>query len=318
MPSYVMMCCVADETDESGRAGPACFFLFPTSVLLRLLLLLAAMAGPAGGAEETNGPTIHLGYGAEQAAPNAVADFMYFVPLISPLPVSSLTSPGCTQLVRITSTKRHLSSHSFVVTCEAELTGDGWQRSVFDLASSIRRHESQLQNGGSLARQLKSIDVEGAGAITMEVEGAVSNGLATVREVRLRFNAHGHVSPIWIDLCEIRRLNGEAVPSNEILARVNTLTFRRQPGPPTMEVSVASVKHKEAGNGFWQNLKGRLAGAAANMFIDPLTVEAAGHQAMLDFGLALVSDAPAFTFPLARNLQTNSVPLAVSAGRRPD
>jgi hypothetical protein len=49
--------------------------------------------------------------------------------------------------------------------------------------------------------------------------------------------------------------------------------------------------------------KGRVAGAAVNMFIDPLTVEAAGHQAMLDFGQALVSGAPIFTFPLAPNLQ---------------
>jgi len=309
---------MAKETDESGRAGLVCFFLLPSSFLLRLLLLLAAMAVPVGGAVDTNGPTIHLDYAAEQAAPNSVADFMYFVPLISIQPVSSLTSPGCTQSVRIISTKRHFSSHSFTITCEAELTGDGWQRSVFDLTSSIRRHESQLQKEGPVVRQLKSIDVQGAGAITMDVEGAVSNGVATVHEVRLRFNPHGHASPIWIDLCEIRRLNGETVPANEIMARVNTLTFRRQPGPPTMEVSLASVKHKEAGNGFWQNLKGRVAGVAANMFIDPLTVEAAGHQAMLDFGLALASDAPTFTFPLARNLQTNSVPLAVSAGPHPD
>jgi hypothetical protein len=302
-----MMCCFANENDESGRVGPACFFLPPSSFFLRLWLLLTAFAGPASAAD-TNGPTIHLGHGAEQAAPNPVGDFMYFVPLISIQPVSSLTSPDCTQSVRIISTKRRVASHSFVVTCEAELTGDGWQRSIFDLTSSMRRHENQLQNGGSLIRQLKSIDVKGAGAITMEVEGVFSNGLASVREVRLRFNAHGHASPIWIDLCEIRRLNGETQPTNEIMARVNTLTFRRQPGPPTMEVSLASVKHKEAGNGFWQNLKGRLAGAAVNMFIDPLTVEAAGHQAMLDFGLALVSGSPTFTFPRARNLQTNSIP----------
>jgi hypothetical protein len=57
------------------------------------------------------------------------------------------------------------------------------------------------------------------------------------------------------DMCDIRRVNGEVRPANEIVARVNTLTFRRQPGPPTMEVSVASVKHKDAGDGFWQNLQ---------------------------------------------------------------
>jgi len=188
------------------------------------------------------------------------------------------------------------------------LTGEGWQRSVFDLAPFIHRLESQLQKDGSLGRRLKSIDVQGAGTITVEVEGAVSNEVATVREVRLRFNAHGHASPVWINLCDMRRINGHVKAANETMARVNTLTFRRQPGPPTMDVTIASVKHKDAGDGFWQNLKGRLAGTAVNMFLDPFTVEAAGHEAMLDFGQALVAGAPTFTFPRARNLQARSAP----------
>jgi hypothetical protein len=271
-------------------------------------LLLAVLAGSASGAADTNGPTIQLRFGREEAAVNAVGDFMYFVPLISREPVSSLTSPGSTQLVRMISAKRRFSRRSFAVICEVELTGDGWQQSVFDLAPFIHRLESQLQKEGSLGRRLKSIDVQGAGAITVEVEGAVSNEVATVREVRLRFNAHGRASPVWINMCDIRRINGQFGPANETLARVNTLTFRRQPGPPTMEVTIASIKHKDAGGGFWASLKGRLAGTAVNLFLDPFTVEAAGHEAMLDFGQALVSGAPTFTFPRARNLQASRVP----------
>jgi hypothetical protein len=290
----------AGDAEAGGRNGFARLFI--------VWLVLAMLAAPACRAEDTNGPTIHLCYGTKESAPNPVAEFMYFVPLISRAPVSILTNSGCTQSIRITSAKRHFSKHSFEVVCEVELTGNGWQQSVFDLAPSIQRHESQLQKGGTVGRQLKSIDVQGAGALTVEVEGAVSNGVAVVREVRLRFNAHGHPSPVSINLCDLHRVNGEIQPANEVLAQVNALTFRRQPGPPTMEVSVASVKHKDAGNGFWQNFKGRVTGAAVNMFIDPLTVEAAGHQAMLDFGQALVSGLPTFTFPLARNLQTNHVP----------
>jgi hypothetical protein len=303
------MCCLcfANDAGVRGRAGPAHFFFLPSSFFLRMWLLLAALAGPASRAADTHGPTIQLRFGREEAAANAVADFMYFVPLISREPVSSLTSPGSTQSVRMISAKRHFSKHSFALTCEVELTGRGWQHSVFDLAPAIHRLESQLQKDGSLGRRLKSINVQGAGAITVEVEGAVSNEVATVREVRLRFNAHGRASPVWINMCDIRRINGEFGPANETMARVNTLTFRRQPGPPTMEVTVASVKRKDAGDGFWQNLKGRLAGTAVNMFIEPFMVEAAGHQAMLDFGQALVSGAPTFTFPRARNLQTNGV-----------
>jgi hypothetical protein len=294
-----MLCCSTSDADENGRTRRAHFFLW---------LLLLALASPASRAEGTNGPTINLCYGSEQAAPNPVAEFMYFVPLISRAPVCSLTSSNGTQSVRIISAKRSFSRHSFEVTCEVELTGDGWQQSVFDLKPSIRRHERQLQNGDSVGRQLKSIDVQGAGAITVEVQGAVIDGVASVREVRLRFNAHGHASPVSINLCDLRRVNGDVQTANEILARVNALTFRRQPGPPTMEVSVASIKHKDAGGGFWQSVKSRMAGAAVNMFIDPLTVEAVGHQAMLDFGQALVSGAPTFTFPLARNLQAKIVP----------
>ena len=41
-----------------------------------------------------------------------------------------------------------------------------------------------------------------------------------------------------------------------------------------------------------------------NLLIDPLTVEAVGHRAMLDFGRALASGAATFTFPRATNLKS--------------
>jgi hypothetical protein len=267
-----------------------------------VLLLLAALGGIVCSASETNGPTINLRYGTAAAA-SPVSDFMYFIPLISPEPVASLTSPGCTQAVRLISSKRRVSGHSFTATCEIELEGDGRQQSVFDLAPAILRHQSQLQNGESLRRRLKSIDVLGAGAITVEVKGVVNGGIETVNEVRLRFNAHDHASPVTIALCDIRRVDGCIRPTNEMVARVNSLTVRRKPGPPVMEVSVASVKHKDSGGGAWQNFKGSVAGVAANLLMDPLAIEAAGHDAILDFGQALVSGAPEFTFPLARNLR---------------
>ena len=101
---------------------------------------------------------------------------------------------------------------------------------------------SELRAGGSTGRQLSSITVNGPGSGTVEVEGTISNNVETVSEVRLRFNAHGKTSPVSIGLCEIRYREGEFRRLNEIVARVNTLTFRRKPGPPKMEVTVASVK----------------------------------------------------------------------------
>jgi hypothetical protein len=254
--------------------------------------------------DAATGPTIRLDYGRDQSPGNPVASFMYFVPLISPEPVSSTTSPGSTQAACVLSAKRKSTAHSFVVTCEFEFTGSGSQQSLLDLAPTIRRHERELRAGGSTGRQLSSITVNGPGKGTVEVEGTISNSVETVNEVRLRFNAHGKTSPVSIGLCEIRYHEGEFRRLNEIIARVNTLTFRRKPGQPKMEVTVASVKNKEAGHGLWQNLMGSIKGLAVNLLIDPLTVEAIGHRTMLDFGRALTSGATTFTFPRAPNLKS--------------
>ncbi len=233
---------------------------------------------------------------------------MYFVPLISPAPVSSVSSPGNTQAARVFLARRKSTPHTFVVTCEFEFTGDGSEQTVVDLEPCIRRNEQRLKAGGSTSRQLSSITIEGTGRGLVEVEGTISNNLETVTEVRLRFNAHGKSSPVSIELCELRQLDGIACRVHEIVARVNTLTFRRKPGTPKMEVTVASVKNKGAPNGLWQNVKGALKGLAVNLLIDPLTIERIGNAAMLDFGQALASGAATFTFPQATNLTFNSSP----------
>jgi len=289
---------------------------FGAKVLLLVLLTWTNSLRPALGQTDLPavvlpgrvavGPTLQLEVGQDQFLGNPMASFMYFVPLISPAPVSSITSPGSTQTARVVSSKRKCTAHSFVVTCEFEFAGKGSQQSIFDLAPIIHQYERQLKEGGSTGRRLSSISVEGPGSGTLEVEGTVSNSVETVTEVRMRFNARGKTSPVSIGLCEVRYREGEFRRLNEIVARVNTLTFRRKPGPPKMEVGVGSVKNKGAGNGLWQNLKGSIKGMAANLLIDPLKVRAVGHQAMLDFGSALASGAATFTFPRATNLSLDS------------
>jgi hypothetical protein len=278
-----------------------------------LLLALALWAGglvsafgqaesPAAGSatNAATGPTIRLDYGGNPSPGNPVSSFMYFVPLISPEPVSSVTSPGSTQVARVLSAKRKSNANSFAVSCEFEFAGNGSQQSVLDLTRVIHGHEQRLKEGGTLGRQLSTITVGGPGRGVVEVEGTISNNVETVSEVRLRFNAHGKTSPIAIEICEVRYQEGEFRHVNEIIARVNSLTFNRKSGRPKMEVSVASVKKKGAGDGLWQSFKGSVMGMAVNLFIPPLTVESVGHRAMLDFGRALASGAPTFTFPRAR------------------
>ncbi len=74
-----------------------------------------------------------------------------------------------------------------------------------------------------------------------------------------------------------------------------------------MDITVASVKRKDAGDSFLQNLLGDLKGTTANLFLKPIAVEPAGNEAMLNFGLALASEAPVFTFPRVRNLKTGGI-----------
>ena len=70
-----------------------------------------------------------------------------------------------------------------------------------------------------------------------------------------------------------------------------------------MQITVASIKPKNAADSVWQNFMGGLKGMLVNQLLPPIGVDAAGHQAMLDFGLALANAEPTFTFPYAKRLQ---------------
>jgi hypothetical protein len=252
---------------------------------------------------ESPGPTLRLDYGRGKSPGTPVAEFMYFVPLISLEPVSIVQSPGNTQRVRMVSARRSFTARSFLVTCEFEFVGEGNQQDVLDHTEKVRRHERELKEGGALDHELGSINVEGTGSVSIEVAGTMIDQVPTVTEVRLRFNGRGRPSPVTIGLHDIRYVDGSLRMHNESVARVNTLIFRRKSGPSKMGITVASVKRKDASNNFVRNLIGGLKGTTVNLFIQPITVERAGNEAMLNFGLALASEAPAFTFPHAKNLK---------------
>ena len=275
----------------------------PTARLAGASSVAPLRPGEAKPATEPAGPTLHLNSGRGEPRDNSISEFMYFVPLISPEPVAVIQSTGNTQRARMVSATRSFTTKSFVVICEFELAGEGNQQNVFDHTDKVLRSERELRAGGSLDHQLSSINVEGAGRVSIEVEGTLTGQVPTVTEVRLRFNAHGQPSLVTIGLQDIGYSDGAYRVRNETVARVNTLSFRSKPGPTKMDITVASVKRKDAGNGFWQNIMGDLKATTVNMLLKPVAVEPLGNEAMLHFGLALVSDAPAFTFPLARNLK---------------
>jgi len=251
-----------------------------------------------------DGPTLRLDYGRGLPLENSTVQFMYFVPLISPEPVSVFTNAGFTHCTRVTSSTCHISGGTFLATCEFEFGGVGSVRNVLDHTELIHRHKQELMKGTVLRKQLGSIDVAGQGSGKVEIVGTVTNGVRWVNEVRLLFNNHGNPSPVSISLQDLSYHNGAMHAENEIIAKVNSLIFKRTTGKPTMQISVASVKSKEASDSLWQNLVGEVKGIIANEMLPPIAVEATGHRAMLDFGLALANEEPTFTFPFANRLKT--------------
>jgi hypothetical protein len=150
---------------------------------------------------------------------------------------------------------------------------------------------------------LDYIKLEGDGFGWMEVKGQTVKGKPEVSEVRVHFNGKGCKSPITIGLYDIEPRKGVyayANRSNRIVARVNTLTFRKTPAEekPAMLVEVASIVAANEKEGFW----GNLVGAFANLFIPPVDVDKDGNDAMIQFGFALFKGQTSFTFPRAKNL----------------
>lgn len=276
--------------------------------MIRRLAILLAFFFPVGPLVAARpGHTLQFDYGNGRPLNNPLNNFMYFVPLISLEPVSVFTNAGNTQRARVVSFHSRTNGMFVHAICEFEIVGTGEQRNIFDHTAIVHRHEKQLKAGKPLAHQLAAISVQGSGSGSIDIESTLTNGVRTVTEVRLRFNSHGHASPVNISLQDICDRNGVIHYENEIVARVNSLTFRQKSGPPKMEVTLASLKRKDAGDSLWQNLVDGLKGVAANLFLPPLTVAADGQQAMMDFGLALATEKPAFTFPFATRLKAVQV-----------
>lgn len=255
--------------------------------------------GPAG-------PKLRFAVATNDGAAMPITDFLYFLPLISPYPVTLTISPSNMQLAVMRPAARRIGTGAFTVEYEFDLLGQGWLLNQLDHAPNVARHEQRLRDGGALEKQLDSILVDGGGSGAIEIEGTVSNDLARVTEVRMRFNAHGKPSPVSITVGDIRWIDGAARMTNEHVARVNTIFFRPTTNVARMGVGLASIRRKDAGGGLFSKFGGLLAGTAANIFLKPIRVDPEGHATMLRFGAHLAAGEPEFTFPRAKQLKTDA------------
>ncbi len=271
-------------------------------------------ATEAGPAQNANGPTVLLSYGAGTLRENPLQSFMYFVPLISPVTVDRGTSNENHQQVCVVSYEKKVTSKSFSVSCEFEIKGSGFCRYTFDPAgmTALRIADSKKSNPDSLSNVLDYIHFEGEGFGGIEIKGTINGSTRTVTEVDLEFNARGCKSPVAIGLYELKAKNGQygyENRSDEIVAGVNSLIFKRSENP-RMGITVACISKKAKTGGFL----GQIKAVIANLFIKPVKITPLGNETLLDFGRALFEQKPTFTFPKASNLKEAAIPAAEPNG----
>jgi hypothetical protein len=247
-----------------------------------------------------SGPTITIGYSADDIKKNPVPAFMYFVPLISPVPVVRETSADNNEMGWVISyNKKENGSKTFYAACEFKMVGKGFHTVIFDHNGMIARNTDDLEEGGCV---LDYIRFDGQGTGLFEVSGTIMDSNETVTEVDVSFNYGGEKSPVSVGLYYVKPVDGKYKYENrynELIARVNKLVFKKTQGDPRLEIVVASVRKKTDEEGAMSNLVGMI----ANFFIKPLKVDKKGNDAMLDFGYAMFKKKPQFTFPKATNIE---------------
>jgi hypothetical protein len=271
--------------------------------------LVFALFPAAGEVEDGSGPTVLLSYSQETFKKNPISSFMYFVPLIAPSLVDRQTSAHNGQEVAVISYERKIGSRSFHVACEFEMRGKGFHKNTFDPAGMIAVRTREIEAHQPLSHTLDYIKFEGEGYGRIEIEGTIDGSKETVTGVNVQFNARGRKSPATIGLYDIKPKDGRysyASRSNELVARVNTLSFKRGNGIPRMGITVASIVKAAAREG----LLARVKGVMANLIIKPARIENIGNEAMLDFGYAILKQDPEFTFPKARNIKEDGTATA--------
>jgi hypothetical protein len=260
--------------------------------------------GSVSDSTDSNGPTLILNYGKETFKKNPVLAFAYFIPLVSPVLVDREISVNNEQQEGVISYERTVTSNSFYVTCEFEILGKGFHKNTFDSAGMIARNIGNLKEGEPLTNMLDYIKFEGEGVGLIEVKGTTTGSTQTVTEVDICFNARDQKSPVTVGLYSVNPQNGQYKYENrynELIARVDTLTFRKSEKNPRMGIEIASIHKKTEDESFWSTIKGLI----ANFFIKPLEVDKLGNDTMLNFGYTLLKQKPAFTFPKAKNIKEN-------------
>jgi hypothetical protein len=249
------------------------------------------------------GPTVYLGFDSDKPKENSVEDFMYFVPLIAPVDVETDISLNNNQKTRIVSCKRETKGDEFEAECEFTMLGTGHFENKFDPEQIIEKSQEDFKVGKPLKNIIEYINFKGQGKGRVHIKGEIKDGIEHVSSVKVVFNAGKNQSPVTVGLYTVPYENSQYKYENkegELIARVNSLTFKSDQEEPRMDLELAAISKPGKKEGFCSRLKGCL----ANLLVKPLKVDPLGNEVMLDFGHALYSKHASFTFPKAEKLKT--------------
>ncbi len=248
------------------------------------------------------GPTICIDVESDNPLGNPVEAFMYFVPIVSPIPVESIVDEDNQQRVRITSCNTSIKRGKFTTVCNFQMWGSGHHKNIFDTKKTILSGLKEIKHGKTLANMIEYIKFEGLGQGSMKVKGKIVKGVKKVTSVEIKFNEAQNKSPITIGLYSVECKKGKYLFENRFdqqVARVNTLKFKADNSTePRMEIEIASLGSTGSKEGFYSKFKAKI----ANLFIKPLLITKQGNQVMLQFGEALNNQHATYTFPKAKNL----------------
>ena len=267
-------------------------------VLLACAVLPAATTPCSAAPDARTGPTLALRYDGVEA-PNPIADFMYFVPLISPVMVNSSTEPDNTQQATITGFSKTRNEETFRVVCGFAVTGTGSHEYAVVFDDMVRKHRKRLDRERPLVHVLDAIRIDDQCQGEVVATGVVTAQGERVDHVTVQFTDGTSKSPVSIALCDIAKDGDQVVKDKQLHARVAALSFCRTEGPPMMEARLVSLTKKGKAEGLWAHVKANI----ANLFIPPIRITSQGNQTMLDLGAALNTNAQHFTFPHAQNLK---------------
>jgi hypothetical protein len=280
-------------------------------IIAGLLCLVSGVFGVCGdcpGVDKTSGPTLLIDY-RDGGPGNPVDTFMYFVPLVAPTAMDVYTDPNTTLNARIISRTSKESDSGFTTVCTFEIRGSGVYEAFFEPTEMIAFNLEGNTKPRTLHNLLRSIRVDGPMRGSLEVSGTIQDTQRQVNRVQVRFDLDGK-SPVAAHLYDVKydgKLCSFESRFHEQLARIDSLSFVRGGNPPRMTTEVGAVAGEKQKEGFFAAVKAML----ANWFLPPLPIATVGNETMMNFGMALDTTQPAFTFPYAQNLrQSLSILLA--------